>query len=218
MPQYFDANQSAAHRQSSVELRIGERTVSLATDSGVFSADRLDPGTAILLDTLPDPPRSGNLVDIGCGYGPIALWLALRAPTATVWGVEVNERARELATANAAAAGAGNVRIREPGQVPAGIRFAAIVSNPPIRIGKAALHELLLGWLPRLDPDGAAYLVVQKHLGADSLAGWLTEQEYHVQRVRSRKAYRVLQVRAAAPSASSAGQDRGRFDRSRSLR
>jgi 16S rRNA (guanine1207-N2)-methyltransferase len=73
--------------------------------------------------------------------------------------------------------------------------FDRIVSNPPIRIGKTALHGLLLRWLPRLTPDGTAHLVVQKHLGSDSLARWLTEQGYPTTRLASRAGYRILKVR-----------------------
>jgi 16S rRNA (guanine1207-N2)-methyltransferase len=194
---YFDESPAARHREGSVELTvklsIEDRTLQLATDSGVFSAGQLDPGTAVLLDSVPLPPDSGDLLDLGCGYGPIALTLALRAPHATVWAVDVNERARELTRANAAAAGLANVRVAHPDEVPAELRFAELWSNPPIRIGKAALHELLLRWLPRV--DGASFLVVQKHLGSDSLQRWLTEQRLPTEKVRSRKAFRVLCAR-----------------------
>jgi 16S rRNA (guanine1207-N2)-methyltransferase len=80
--------------------------------------------------------------------------------------------------------------------VPPELRFAAIWSNPPIRIGKEALHDLLGTWLARLTPDGVAILVVQRHLGADSLAEWLRGQGWDVARLRSRMSYRLLEVRA----------------------
>ena len=81
--------------------------------------------------------------------------------------------------------------------------FAAIWSNPPIRIGKEGLHALLLRWLPRLSPGGHAHLVVQRHLGADSLHAWLTEalaDAAVVERAGSAKGYRVLRVSAPGPS------------------
>ncbi|WP_203985288.1 class I SAM-dependent methyltransferase [Sphaerisporangium rufum] len=168
----------------------------LATDSGVFSGDRLDPGTRVLLETVPPPPAGGDLLDLGCGYGPVALTMAARAPEATVWAVDVNRRAVELCGRNATAAGLYKVRSVHADEVPPQVRFAAIWSNPAIRIGKPALHAMLTRWLDRLVPGGTAHLVVQKHLGADSLQRWLTGQGFATTRVASRSAYRVLAVSA----------------------
>jgi 16S rRNA (guanine1207-N2)-methyltransferase len=162
----------------------------------VFSRSAIDPGTKLLLLEAPAPPPDGELLDLGCGYGPIALTLAARRPAATVWAVDVNRRALGLVGANAAAAGLANVRPARPDEVPPDLRFAAIWSNPPIRIGKEALHDLLGTWLARLTPDGVAILVVQRHLGADSLAEWLRGQGWDVARLRSRMSYRLLEVRA----------------------
>lgn len=170
-----------------------EGTFRLVTDRGVFSAERVDPGTRILLRDGPAPRADGTLVDLGCGYGPIAVTLALRSPAARVLAVDVNERALGLCAANAAALGV-EVATMSPGEVPAGLVVDEIWSNPPIRIGKAALHELLEEWLARLAPGGRAVLVVQRHLGADSLAGWLTAEGWAVERLASRKGYRLLQV------------------------
>jgi 16S rRNA (guanine1207-N2)-methyltransferase len=180
-----------------VRLALPERTLELITDSGVFSADRVDPGTELLLMHRPHVPASGDLLDLGCGYGPIAVTLALRAPAATVWAVDVNDRALELCAANARAHDSVNVHAVLPEDVPADVRFAAMWSNPPIRVGKAALHELLLRWLPRLVPGGVAHLVVSKHLGADSLARWLAGQGFTIDRRASRRGYRLLDVTAA---------------------
>ncbi|HVX47261.1 MAG TPA: methyltransferase [Mycobacteriales bacterium] len=195
MSQYFDEAPAAAHRAGQVELAVDGRVLTLGTDSGVFSGSRIDPGTAILLDTLPPPPPAGHLLDLGCGYGPIALHLAVRAPAATVWAVDVNSRARELAAANAKAAGLDNVRVCHPDDVPADLRLSAMASNPPIRIGKQALHDMLRGWLSKV--DGESFLVVQKHLGADSLQRWLEENGRPTTRIRSKKAYRILRVGSA---------------------
>ncbi len=175
----------------------------LATDAGVFSPGRLDPGTRLLLETSPVPPAAGNLLDLGCGYGPIACVLAKRSPGATVWAVDVNERALELCARNARAAGLENVRSVTPGDASLPPRFAAIWSNPPVRIGKDALHALLGQWLARLDATspaasggsaGAAYLVVGRNLGADSLHHWLAGQGWPVTRLAARSGYRLLQV------------------------
>jgi 16S rRNA (guanine1207-N2)-methyltransferase len=177
-----------------VRLLLPDGTLDLTSDSGVFSKGEVDAGTKLLLlDGGPLPP-AGDLLDLGCGYGPIALTMARRSPGATVWAVDVNRRAVELTASNAAAAGLANVRACHPDEVPADVRFGAIWSNPPIRIGKAALHELLLTWLRRL--DGRAVLVVQKHLGADSLARWLVEQGFPTTRLQSRVGFRLLEITA----------------------
>ncbi|MFF0517521.1 class I SAM-dependent methyltransferase [Actinomadura nitritigenes] len=191
---YFAARPGAASRRRTVDLVLPDLHLRLETDSGVFSPDRVDAGTRVLLETVPAPPQAGDLLDLGCGYGPIALTLASRSPQASVWGVDVNQRALELAESNANAAGLDNVRFSLADELDPGLRFAAIWSNPPIRIGKAALHDLLLAWLPRLSPGGLAHLVVQKHLGSDSLQRWLNDQGFPTERIASRSAYRVLRV------------------------
>jgi len=174
----------------------------LVTDSGVFSGDRVDAGTKLLLLEAPDPPPTGDLLDLGCGYGPIALTLAHRSPAATLWAVDVNERAVALCAENARALGRSNVRAiagatpeaaAANGLAPE-VRFAAIYSTPPIHIGKPALHQLLAGWLALLAPGGVAHLVIQKHLGSDSLARWLTEAGWPTTRLASRSGYRILTV------------------------
>jgi 16S rRNA (guanine1207-N2)-methyltransferase len=199
MAHYFDEEPAAASRPGSVDLVLPDLRVTLGTDAGVFAGSGVDPGTKYLLLDGPRPAASaGHLLDLGCGYGPIALALARRAPHAVVWAVDVNERARALCAANAAAAGLENVRVAAPDEVPDDVRLDGLWSNPPIRIGKAALHALLAGWLVRLAPDAHAALVVQKHLGSDSLARWLEEQGWAVERLGSRRGYRILDVSTAA--------------------
>jgi 16S rRNA (guanine1207-N2)-methyltransferase len=202
---YFTGRPAATGRRRTVDLVLPDLHLRLATDSGVFSPDRIDPGTRILLETVPAPPPTGTLLDLGCGYGPIALTMATRAPQAQVHGVDVNERALELARENATATGLDNVRFGLPDEIDPGLRFDAIWSNPPIRIGKPALHDLLLTWLHRLTPGGQAHLVVQKHLGSDSLQRWLTAQGLPARRVAARSSYRVLAV--TAPAGTPTGTD-----------
>ncbi len=167
----------------------------MATDRGVFSHGRLDTGTALLLREAPAPLQTGNLLDLGCGSGAIALMLASRSPDALVYAVDVNERARDLTMSNAAANDLTNIRVLHPDEVDPSVRFGLIWSNPPIRIGKQALHELLLAWLKRLTDDGQAILVVQKHLGADSLHRWLTDQGFPTERLTSKAGFRLLRTR-----------------------
>jgi 16S rRNA (guanine1207-N2)-methyltransferase len=196
---YFSTEPTGRQRQRELRVRLAGQDVDVLTTGGVFSADRLDLGTAVLLREVPGPPPVGDLLDLGCGWGPLALTLGLLSPAATVWAVDVNPRARELTEANASRLGLGNVRASAPDQVPDDVMFTTIWSNPPIRVGKEQLHALLLRWLPRLAQDAQAYLVVQRHLGADSLHSWLGEQltaaeGWQVERVGSAKGYRVLRV------------------------
>jgi 16S rRNA G1207 methylase RsmC len=194
---YFSADPQAPARATEVTVTAGGRQLRLAAAGGVFSADRLDPGTAVLLRKadLPGADQGGYLLDLGCGYGPIACVLATVAPRATVYAVDVNTRALELTRTNAAAIDAADrIVVAEPDQVPATVRFAQIWSNPPIRIGKADLHELLRRWLPRLAPGGTAWLVVARHLGGDSLADWLRAEGWTVERHASQQGFRVLRV------------------------
>ncbi|HEY0540119.1 MAG TPA: methyltransferase [Actinoallomurus sp.] len=197
---YFAKQPGAQSRPGTVDLVLADLHLRLVTDRGMFSPDRVDLGTRVLLDSVPPPPAAGDLLDLGCGYGPIALTMAARSPQAIVWGVDVNERALRCGRDNAQAADLDNVRFCSDEEVPATIRFAAIWSNPPIRIGKPALHELLTTWLSRLSPGGRAHLVVQKNLGSDSLQRWLEGQGWPAERVTSRAGYRVLAVDARTGS------------------
>jgi 16S rRNA (guanine1207-N2)-methyltransferase len=192
---YFSNAPSVASNPKTVQMLVAGSEVTLETDAGIFSHDRIDPGTQVLLRTVPVPPPSGNLLDLGCGYGPIAIYIALQAPGALVYAVDINERALEVARRNAESNGATNVRTHLPEEIDPDLRLDAIYCNPPIRVGKAALHEMLELWLNRLSPAGTAYLVVQKHLGSDSLAEWLRESGYEVERLASKRAYRVFAVR-----------------------
>ncbi|MER6581870.1 methyltransferase [Nonomuraea sp. NPDC001023] len=194
MAHYFSERPETASRPGSVDLVLPDLHLRLETDRGVFSPDRVDVGTRALLESVPPPPQEGDLLDLGCGYGPIALTMASRAPGATVWAVDVNRRSLELTGRNAQAAGLYKVRPVHIDEVPDDVKFRAIWSNPAIRIGKPALHEMLTRWLTRLTPDGVAYLVVQKHLGSDSLQRWLGEQGWQASREASRAAYRILKV------------------------
>jgi 16S rRNA (guanine1207-N2)-methyltransferase len=198
---YFSTRPQAAHRPGRVRVVLPDVYLELATDAGVFSPRRLDPGTRLLLEQSPVPPRAGDLLDLGCGYGPIACVLAARSPGAAVWAVDVNERALELCARNAAAAGLANVRSVTPDDPSVPDRLAGIWSNPPVRIGKTALHELLSSWLGRLGPGGRAYLVAGRNLGADSLHRWLAGQGWPVTRLAARSGYRLLQVNSLAERA-----------------
>jgi 16S rRNA (guanine1207-N2)-methyltransferase len=192
---YFAAQPSSHLQKVPVRAEVWGHELDLVSASGVFSAGRLDLGTSVLFRSVGPPTQGATYLDLGCGYGVIACALAVSRPAATVWAVDVNERALQLAAENAERVRAGDrLQVAGPDDVPGDVVFDEIWSNPPIRIGKAALHGMLLHWLPRLAPGGSAYLVVGRNLGADSLLRWLREEGYGCDRLASAKGFRVLQV------------------------
>jgi 16S rRNA (guanine1207-N2)-methyltransferase len=196
---YFSTTPSGPDRRREIDVAIRGRRVRLETAAGVFSGDRLDPGTTVLLDTVDDPPATGTLLDLGCGWGPVAIAMALASPGARVLAVDVNSRALALTADNAARLGLENVETYLPEELLAtepDLRLDELWSNPPIRVGKAALHEILQTWLPRLAPGARAQLVVQRNLGSDSLQRWIAaELDRDVTRLTSVNGFRVLTVR-----------------------
>ncbi|MGL4745106.1 MAG: class I SAM-dependent methyltransferase [Dermatophilaceae bacterium] len=197
---YFTAEPAGDGERRPLRAHLAGRDVAVEVAGGVFSPGGVDAGTAVLLDHVPSPPPSGHVLDLGCGWGPLALTLALRSPGAAVWALDVNARALDLVRRNAAALGCGNVHAVTAAEVPPGIRFDAVWSNPPIRVGKAVLHDLLRTWLPRLTPGGSAHLVVQKNLGSDSLQRWVaSELRMPCTRLASSRGYRVLEVSRGRP-------------------
>ncbi|MDM7886874.1 methyltransferase [Curtobacterium sp. RHCJP20] len=198
---YFSANPSSEIRERQVHVTLAGQPLTLSTAAGVFSPDGVDRGTKVLLGSVPPPASDGALLDVGCGWGPIAITMALESPDAQVWGVDVNERVLGLAARNAVAAGVSNVTVGLPDEVPADLRFRTIWSNPPIRVGKDELHAILLTWLPRLEVGGDAWLVVSKDLGGDSLQRWLGDalgDGFQVTRASTDKGFRVIRVRRTA--------------------
>jgi len=199
MPQehYFSNEPVGDFRPKTIDVTLAGQKVSVLTAGGIFSPDHVDTGTAVLLEMLDEAPKLGDVLDIGCGWGPIALSIALSRPHVTVWAVDVNERALELTRRNAEKLGITNIKICKPEEVPAQLEFAGIWSNPPIRVGKEVLHDILKTWLPRMAKGAESYLVVQKNLGADSLLRWLQDvlpKSFASVRVDTSKQFRVLRV------------------------
>jgi 16S rRNA (guanine1207-N2)-methyltransferase len=198
---YFSASPAGPFTRKPLTVELAGETRHLQTSAGIFSPDAIDKGTAVLLAEVPAPSPTGNLLDIGCGWGAIALTLALLAPDAQVYAVDVNERCITLTNENAALLGLPNLVASTPEGVDPELRFDTIWSNPPIRIGKEELHSLLKLWLPRLAPGGSAWLVVQKNLGSDSLQRWLSAElgePFTVTRESTSKTFRILRVRRAS--------------------
>jgi 16S rRNA (guanine1207-N2)-methyltransferase len=191
---YYTPKPTIPSRPQEVTYSFDDKKVSLKTDRGTFSYSKVDAGSQVLLKVAPDPEIPGDIIDVGCGYGAITVALAMRYPDRTIWAVDVNERSLGLVRANAKNLGLKNIVIARPDDV-IDKKFAAIYSNPPIRIGKEELHSLLTKWLSTLKDDGKAYLVVKKNLGADSLALWIESIGYETTRLSSKKGYRVLECK-----------------------
>ncbi|GAA3206696.1 class I SAM-dependent methyltransferase [Microbacterium terregens] len=195
---YFSASPASAENLRRVRVTLAGSEVEVTTAGGVFSPDHIDTGTAVLLANTPPPPPGGHLLDLGCGWGPITLSLAIDSPHSTIWAVDVNERALDLVQRNADALGLANVNVAHPDDVPDDVTFRTIRSNPPIRVGKNELHGLLERWIPRLDERSDAWLVVQRNLGSDSLQRWLAASftpGFSVHRAATGRGFRVLKVR-----------------------
>lgn len=198
---YFSAHPAGEFRSTEISVRLAHGDYTVETAGGIFSPDHLDAGTEQLLYSVPVPPETGTFLDLGCGWGPLALTLSLEAPEAQIYAVDVNERALELTRRNAARVGRKNITVSTPENVPAQLSFDLIWSNPPIRVGKSELHEIMSTWLPRLALNGEAYLVVAKHLGADSFEKWLGTQfstTHTVVREDTRKGFRIIKVTRTA--------------------
>ncbi len=197
---YFSARPATPDQRQEVAVDLMGRRFVVETAPGIFSPGGLDKGTAVLLGEVPNPPPGGDFLDIGCGWGPIAISMAILSPAAHVHAIDVNERSLDLTRRNAERLGCTRIRASLPAEVDPDLRFDLIWSNPPIRIGKAALHDLLRTWLPRLGPGGTAYLVVQRNLGSDSLARWIeADLGMPCARLGSHKGFRVLEIKAGRP-------------------
>lgn len=201
--QYFSANPNSLDLRRTLQVDLRGREVSVQVSNGVFSSSKLDLGTAVLLKHAPQPPGNGRFFDIGCGWGAISLALGFESPNAQIYAVDVNERALELTNINAKNAGLNNIHTYLVEDALKELKedelkdIDLIWSNPPIRVGKDVLHNILLTWLPRLKVGGAAYLVVQKNLGSDSLIPWLSKnlgEDFSVEKYASSKGYRIIEV------------------------
>lgn len=195
--QYFTTNPGSPDERKTIEVTLVGHQLPVQVSRGVFSAGRLDLGTSVLLKRVPKPPESGNFLDLGCGWGPISLSMGLLSPEAKIFALDINQRALDLTRQNAQSTGLNNICVLTPEQVPSNLALDLIWSNPPIRIGKEALHTLLMTYLPRLKTGGMAYLVVQRNLGADSLMTWLKNRlgsEWSIRKFASAKGYRIIEV------------------------
>ena len=194
---YFASSPEGPLVTREITVNLNGNKNQVLTAGGIFSPEHIDQGTQVLLTHIEAANPTGTFLDIGCGWGPIALALALHSPKAKIYAIDVNERSLQLTQLNADKLGITNIIVCKPEDVPEKILFDEIWSNPPIRVGKKVLHEILNLWIKKLAKGGTARLVVQKNLGSDSLHKWLLEEfspEFESTRIDSSKTFRVLKV------------------------
>lgn len=204
---YFAANPRSEGSTRELTVSLAGRDFRVTTAHGVFSGHGLDKGTEVLLRKVPPLPSvqqlggAGVFVDVGCGWGPLALTLAAERPSAQVYAVDVNTRALELTRANAATNGLSNIQALSEAEAFTTLETNSvdvIWSNPPVRVGKAALHAMWEAWRTRLKPEGIAYLVMGRNLGSDPFLAYLNEHGWTGEKIASSKGFRVLQLRRSA--------------------
>lgn len=167
------------------------------TDNGVFSKNEVDFGSKLLIETFEMPVIDGDILDVGCGYGPIGLTIAKNMQDRLVHMVDVNNRAIALAQENAELNGIKNISIYESDRL-AGIKenkFAAILTNPPIRAGKEVVHSIFEQSVSHLLPGGNLWVVIQKKQGAPSAINKLLELYNEVETVVKKKGYYILRAK-----------------------
>ncbi len=193
---YFSEQPEGEFKTKEINIELFDTKYKVVTAGNVFSPDHIDQGTSVLLKHINEMEPNSTLLDIGCGWGPISLALALASPASTIYAIDVNQRSLELTRINAERLGVNNIIITTPEDLPTEIQFDGIWSNPPIRVGKVVLHEIMQSWLPRLKSKSEALLVVQKNLGADSLQKWLQDEfkEFSTERIETSKGFRIISV------------------------
>lgn len=194
---YYTKNPSVKSDEATWTFPLRGREFRFTSDAGVFSKTTVDFGSRLLIDSFEYPEAvEGPILDVGCGYGPIGLALASAYPTVTVEMVDVNERALQLARRNAEANQIANVNIYESSvytNVSGPARFAAVVTNPPIRAGKQTVHDILSGSYEYLLPGGTLTAVIQKKQGAPSAQKKMTEVFGNAEVIARDKGYWIIQ-------------------------
>ncbi|UXR61695.1 class I SAM-dependent methyltransferase [Staphylococcus schleiferi] len=197
MSHYYDVHPDATPDEREISYYYQQHELSLTTDTGVFSRDKVDFGSDLLIQTFLNEHPPGQLkriIDVGCGYGPIGLMVAKVAPHDHITMLDVNHRALALAKRNAKANGISNVTIQESDGL-AMIEDEAcdyVLTNPPIRAGKQVVHQILTDAYRVLKTEGALYVVIQKKQGMPSAKKKMDEVFGNVSSVKNSKGYHIL--------------------------
>ncbi len=194
---YYTAEPASAHDRRVVRCAALGVTAEFVTDAGVFSRDGLDTGTAALLEALPEP--AGRVLDLGCGWGAVGVLLGKRWPGAQIVMTDVNCRAASLARENLRRNGVSAEVLTGDGFENVPGSFDLIVTNPPIRAGKAAVYRLFADARARLNPGGALYAVIRKQQGAPSALKYLRTLFSSAEVVRRQSGFHVIRAQGALP-------------------
>lgn len=196
--QYFDEDPNVESKPVTFIKNICGIDFEFKTDRGVFSKGALDKASVILIKEFDENYAAVPLsvADVGSGYGPLICFVGKKFDQAKLLAVEPNERARTLCEYNYKKnIGDARLKIIAPEDIDQEKKFDLIISNPPIRVGKKALYELLKEWAKRLSENGQMWLVMSKHLGADSCARYLeSDCNLSVERIASKKGFRILKA------------------------
>ena len=192
MNQYFENNENLKSKIEIKKVIINNKNFEFATDNGVFSKKGLDFGTRSLLEIINTEEITGNVLDFGCGYGPIGIYIA-SATNANVHMIDINRRSLELARKNVNLNHV-NVQIYESNLYEnVTEKFDYIISNPPIRVGKKILYQILFEAKEHMNKNGKLIIVVNKDQGAKSIMKDL-EKEYQVCLLGKNKGFYIIEA------------------------
>ncbi|MDQ0485041.1 class I SAM-dependent methyltransferase [Guptibacillus hwajinpoensis] len=193
---YYTKNPSVKSDRNRIAEELRGSRFQFTTDSGVFSKKEVDFGSKLLIETFEEPEIEGDIVDVGCGYGPIGISLASEFSNRRFYLLDVNERATELAMNNAIKNGVNNLSVMASDKLSAvkDKTFASVVTNPPIRAGKQVVHGILEEAHHVLEKGGTLWVVIQKKQGAPSAINKLEEMFQHVDTVVKKKGYYILKA------------------------
>lgn len=193
---YYSETPGTESKRETWDFILNDEKFRFTTDAGVFSKKEVDFGSRVLIESFVPPEVPGDYIDVGCGYGPIGLSLAKAEPDRTVQMVDINERAVELAKVNAQANKVDNVKIMKS-YLFAEVKdsdFAAVITNPPIRAGKAVVHQIFEDAHRKLCIGGELWVVIQKKQGAPSAMEKIEELFGQVETVAKKKGYYILRA------------------------
>lgn len=193
---YYAKNPKVKSEPKIWSTSLREKMLHLQTDAGVFSKDDVDYGSRLLVEEFLMPEVDGPVLDVGCGYGPIGLTIALSFPNRMIHMVDVNERALELSAKNAERNDVRNVKVYESEALLAveEFDFVAILTNPPIRAGKQTVFSFYDQAYSKLRASGELWVVIQKKQGAASTEKHLKGLFGNVQTVVKRKGYLIFRA------------------------
>lgn len=194
---YYSKHPQSKKMTQTIQATLKNHQFTFTTSSGVFSKNQIDAATKMLIEQFERPKVKGDYLDLGCGYGPIGITLAKTERDRTVWMVDVNERAIELATENVKTNDVKNAIVLSSDGFTAleGKKFAAIITNPPIRAGKKVIYKLFAESKEHLVEGGELWLVIQKKQGAPSTITYLSTIFSSVETVYKKKGYYIIRAR-----------------------